>query len=58
MARLGGARGRAATGPSAERIVRLWPRATLVATTGLGHRRVLRDPSVIDRVVAFAAGRV
>jgi pimeloyl-ACP methyl ester carboxylesterase len=43
---------------SAERIVRLWPRATLVATTGLGHRRVLRDPSVIDRVVAFAAGRV
>jgi pimeloyl-ACP methyl ester carboxylesterase len=43
---------------SAERIVRVWPGATLVTTKGLGHRRVLRDHAVIDRVVAFAADRV
>ena len=40
---------------SADRIVRAWPDATLVATQGLGHRRILRDASVIERVVAFAA---
>ena len=40
---------------SADRIVRAWPSATLVATSGLGHRRLLRDPDVIRRVVAFAA---
>jgi pimeloyl-ACP methyl ester carboxylesterase len=28
--------------------------ATLVATEGLGHRKMLRDPSVIAQVVAFA----
>jgi pimeloyl-ACP methyl ester carboxylesterase len=28
--------------------------ATLVATEGLGHRKMLKDPSVIARVVAFA----
>jgi len=42
---------------SADRIVRSWPDATLVTTTGLGHYRILRDASVIERVVAFAAGR-
>jgi len=40
---------------SADRILRAWPQATLVTTTGLGHRRILRDPSVIQRVVGFAA---
>ena len=40
---------------SADRIVRAWPDATLVTTEGLGHRRILRDASVIERVVAFAA---
>lgn len=42
---------------SADRIVRAWPAATLMTTDGLGHRRILRDPSVIERVVAFVAGR-
>jgi pimeloyl-ACP methyl ester carboxylesterase len=41
---------------SADRIVQNWPEATIVATTGLGHRRILRDASVIERVVAFSAG--
>ncbi|GLQ89862.1 hypothetical protein GCM10007898_34370 [Dyella flagellata] len=30
-----------------------WPSAQLVVTRGLGHRRVLRDASVVDRVLAF-----
>lgn len=41
-----------------ERLAAAWPQAELLATTGLGHRRVLRDPAVIERVVAFAAGHV
>jgi len=41
---------------SADRIMRAWPAATLVTTTGLGHRRLLRDADVIRKVVAFAAG--
>jgi pimeloyl-ACP methyl ester carboxylesterase len=41
---------------SADRILRAWPAASLVTTSGLGHRRILRDPTVIERVVAFAAG--
>jgi pimeloyl-ACP methyl ester carboxylesterase len=41
---------------SADRIVRVWPEATLVSTSGLGHQRILRDKTVIERVVAFAAG--
>ena len=41
---------------SADRIVRAWPRATLLTTAGLGHRRILREASVIERVVAFAKG--
>jgi pimeloyl-ACP methyl ester carboxylesterase len=40
---------------SADRIVRAWPAATLVTTTGLGHQRLLRDPEVVRKVVAFAA---
>jgi pimeloyl-ACP methyl ester carboxylesterase len=30
-----------------------WPRAELMATKGLGHRRLLRDEEVIDRVTTF-----
>ena len=33
-----------------------WPRSTLVATTGLGHRRILRDPRVVAQVCDFVAG--
>jgi hypothetical protein len=35
-----------------DRLAQLWPNATLEATQGLGHRRILRDPDVIARVVA------
>ena len=37
----------------AERLAARWPGATLLATSGLGHRRVLRDDEVIRRAVAF-----
>ena len=37
-----------------ERLAALWPRAELDITDGLGHRRILRDPAVIARVVALA----
>jgi pimeloyl-ACP methyl ester carboxylesterase len=30
-----------------------WPGARLVATSGLGHRAILRDPAVIHEAVAF-----
>jgi len=30
-----------------------WPGATLITTTGLGHNRILRDPSVIDAIADF-----
>ncbi|HEX2187662.1 MAG TPA: hypothetical protein VHG51_02130, partial [Longimicrobiaceae bacterium] len=30
-----------------------WPGAELVATTGLGHNRVLRAPEVVERAVLF-----
>lgn len=36
----------------AEDLVAAWPGAQLMTTTGLGHRRILHDPHVIDRVVA------
>jgi pimeloyl-ACP methyl ester carboxylesterase len=32
--------------------------APLVTTRGLGHRTILRDPGVIERVVTFVAGEV
>jgi pimeloyl-ACP methyl ester carboxylesterase len=38
-------------------IVASWPRAELVRTGGLGHHRILRDPAVIARTVAFLAGK-
>ena len=34
-------------------VARAWPGAQFVRTTGLGHRRILRDPGVIARVTAF-----
>ncbi len=36
--------------------VRAWPGARLLTTGGLGHRRVLDDPEVIDAAVGFATG--
>jgi hypothetical protein len=32
-----------------------WPGATLHETSGLGHRKILRDPDVIRRVGEFVA---
>lgn len=36
-------------------IAAAWPGAELVSTTGLGHRDIVRDPSVVQRVVDFVA---
>ena len=36
-----------------EALVAAWPGSELVATDGLGHRRILTDPSVIRRVTDF-----
>lgn len=33
-----------------------WPDGRLMTTTGLGHHRILRDPTVIDSVLSFVAG--
>jgi pimeloyl-ACP methyl ester carboxylesterase len=33
-----------------------WPGARLLATEGLGHRRLLRDPAVIEEAVRFVTG--
>lgn len=37
-------------------VAQAWPGAQFVRTTGLGHRRILRDPEVIARAAAFIAG--
>jgi pimeloyl-ACP methyl ester carboxylesterase len=37
-------------------IAAAWPSARLHVTSGLGHRRLLRDPDVIAEVVGFIAG--
>jgi pimeloyl-ACP methyl ester carboxylesterase len=34
-------------------IARAWPAARLVTTSGLGHRRILRDPAVVAEVAGF-----
>jgi pimeloyl-ACP methyl ester carboxylesterase len=39
----------------AERLAARWPNATLLGTDGLGHRRILRDKHVVERVVQFVA---
>jgi hypothetical protein len=36
-------------------IAKAWPRAQLYSTSGLGHRRLLRDSAVIQTVVDFIA---
>ncbi len=36
-----------------EAIASAWPAATLLTTEGLGHRRILREPSVIDQAIGF-----
>ncbi len=38
-----------------EAISGVWPGAELVSTTGLGHRRIVHDPAVVSRAVAFLA---
>jgi pimeloyl-ACP methyl ester carboxylesterase len=37
-------------------IAAAWPAARLRVTAGLGHRRLLRDPGVVDEVVEFVSG--
>jgi pimeloyl-ACP methyl ester carboxylesterase len=37
-------------------IAQAWPGARLVTTTGLGHRRILRDERVVGQAVAFVRG--
>lgn len=37
-------------------LAQAWRGAQFMETTGLGHRRILRDPAVIERTVAFMAG--
>lgn len=37
----------------AERLAAAWPNAQLHLTTGLGHRRILRDTDVIARAIEF-----
>ncbi|MBT3219065.1 MAG: hypothetical protein HN348_08240, partial [Proteobacteria bacterium] len=34
-------------------VAEAWPGSELMITSGLGHRRILKDESVIGRVVAF-----
>ena len=36
-----------------ETVAAAWPDSRLVRTSGLGHRRILRDPEVVGRVVEF-----
>ena len=37
-------------------IARAWPGARLVKTSGLGHRKVLTDPQVIEKTLGFIQG--
>lgn len=41
----------------AESLAAVWPTARLHATDGLGHTRILRDPSVARTLADFLAGR-
>jgi pimeloyl-ACP methyl ester carboxylesterase len=41
-----------------ERLATTWSGASLAPTTGLGHRRVLRDPDVLARAAAFAGAAI
>jgi pimeloyl-ACP methyl ester carboxylesterase len=40
----------------AERLVAAWRNATLLPVDGVGHRRILRSPAVIDAVVGHLGG--
>lgn len=40
-----------------ERYAVCWPGARLLTTQGLGHRRVLAEPAVIDAALAFVRGK-
>ncbi len=40
----------------ADRIAKAWGDAEIVATVGLGHRKILWDPEVVTRVCRFVAG--
>jgi hypothetical protein len=40
----------------AMRHIRAWPRARLLETEGLGHRRLLTDPTVLAATADFLAG--
>lgn len=35
---------------------RFWPDCQVFTTSGLGHRKILRDPTVVNRVVTFVDG--
>jgi pimeloyl-ACP methyl ester carboxylesterase len=39
-------------------IASAWPGAELVSTTGLGHRRIVHDPAVVSRAVAFLTAEI
>jgi pimeloyl-ACP methyl ester carboxylesterase len=42
----------------AEMLVRAWPSARLETADGLGHTGILRDPSIVERAIAFlSSGR-
>jgi pimeloyl-ACP methyl ester carboxylesterase len=41
----------------ATRMAAIWPAARLIATAGLGHRRILRDPPVIEESINFLLGQ-
>jgi pimeloyl-ACP methyl ester carboxylesterase len=41
---------------SAQSLHRAWPGSELMATEGLGHRRLLADPAVVEKAVRFAVG--
>lgn len=36
-----------------ESLARLWPDSRIHVTSGLGHRRILRDPGVVSEIVGF-----
>ena len=40
-----------------EAVAKAWPGARLVTTEGLGHTRIVHDPAVVRRAVAFVTGR-
>ncbi|MBY0415498.1 MAG: alpha/beta hydrolase [Bdellovibrionales bacterium] len=41
---------------SAKAIIDAWPGTKLITTSGLGHRRILKDPHVLSEVAEFIGG--